>query len=290
MSRHDACFLLICLSLLATPLRTHAAPRAKPHAIAPALSKARQAEMRAELAKTAYVQGAYAEALEAYREALALDPGRAVYAYGIAISAEAIGDMVTARTAYQQFLSLAPSSHALAKEAREGLARLDAPAPRPPVAPEPQPQVPVATPEPAAPATPVAQTPVPVAAHVQAPRPVLPDPIVVKPARPPAPWPTRISFGIAGAFAIAGAAFALAALATDADADKYRHVGSAAFDPSKISESGARERVRTINGRWTYAAVFGGCALATGGVGTWLHLRQPSVATDGRSVVVAWQF
>ena len=30
--------------------------------------------------------------------------------------------------------------------------------------------------------------------------------------------------------------------------------------------------------------------VASGGMGAWLHLRTPAVATDGKSVVLAWAF
>jgi len=257
--------LVVCVCL-AVPAA--AAPSAKAKAAAP-VSKARQAEDKASQAKEAFDRGAFTDAVELYRQALALDPGRIVFAYGIAISAENQGDLDTARTGYQQFLQLAPASHPLAGEARTALERLT---PRP------------------APTTQEPQRP----EDVQLPESKMKTPIVVlaDDGPPPEPqrWPVWTAYGLAGAFAIAGGIFAIAASRTDSDADRYRVAGSRAFDPTRISEAGARERLAAINGRWTVAAVFGGCALASGGVGVWLRLKQPSVATDGKSVVLAWQF
>jgi len=264
-----------------------ARPRPQAPAAAPTVSKARQAEDKASQAKEAFGRGAFTEALDLYRQALALDPGRVVFAYGIAISAENQGDLDTARTAYQQFLQLAPAAHPLVAEAREALARLKAP-PAPPVAAPPAPPPTVRREDPPLPVVPPANR--------EAPKPVAPrvaeHPSVVENAPPPAParWPARITLGLAGAFAITGAAFAISAAVTDADADQYRLDGTRTFDPARISESGARERLGVISSRWTYAAVFGGCAVASGAIGTWLHLRKMQVATDGKSLTVAWDF
>ena len=252
--------VLLCLG---AALPAYAGPPAK--AKAAALSKARQAEDKAAAAKEAFDRNAFTDALELYRAAQALDPSHLAYTYGIAISAENQGDLDTARATYQEFLDAAPATHPLVPDAQEALARL--------------------APKPAAPVLKARDLPAE-ATRTKA-------TIVVRDdGPPPAPqhWEVWGAYSLAGAFAVTSVVFAIVAARTDTDANQYRVDGSRAFDPTKISEAGARERLSTINGRWMFAGIFGACAVASGGMGAWLHLRTPAVATDGRSVVLAWAF
>ena len=289
-----------CAAVAGTPTTARAA----------ALQPAKEAEKLATAARTVYESGQFAAAAELYRKAYRLNPAKPDYLYGVGKAEQKAGRLAQAKAAFDQLLALIPADDPLAERARKALAEVVAAqgaaapgAPQPavsappapaPAAPPPAPAPPVSAPPP--PETPAAKPPAPVPAAA----PLVAD--VTAAAGPPA-RPSRVpayaALGVAAVAAIGGAAFAVAAVGADADADRYRTVGSAQFDPAKLPKHIADAVIDDINAKWMAAAVGGGVAVVAGAIGAWQWTRsgtgkladhRPQLTSDGRHLALLWRF
>jgi len=259
---------------------------------AAANSPAEQAKALSAQALVAYESGKYPEAAEMYRLAYRLDPSAPDYLFGFGKAEQKAGRWAQAKTAFEQLLAIVPATDPLAVRARKALADVEAaaapapvPAAKPPVV---KAEIPVVKPEPPAAAHP---------AESKVAAPVVGAPVVGVAAAAQAPetspnWPKWTATIVTGAAAIGAGAFALMANKANSDADAFRIAGAATFDPAKIGEADAKAKITDINGKWTTAAVLGGVAVVGAGVSAYLWLRTPgpTVATDGRQVLLAWNF
>jgi len=270
-----------------------------------AVSAHEQAKNLSAQALVAYERGKFAEAAELYKIAYRLDPTTSDYLFGVGKAEQKAGRWAQAAAAFEQLLAILPASDPLAGRARKALETVKAAqsgqapaaaAPAPVEATKPPVEAAKSAVETARPAAEAAKPVVvatPAPRKVEAPKKAQASPVIVAPTTQEAPaWPKWTATAVTAVAAIGAGFFAMKARQANSDANAFRTADGVSFDPSKIGESDAKEKVTDINSKWTTAASLGAVAVVGAGVSAWLWLRTPgpAVATDGRQVYLAWRF
>ncbi len=264
-----------------------------------AVSGAEQAKNLSAQALVAYESGKFAEAAELYKIAYRLDPTTSDYLFGVGKAEQKAGRWAQAAAAFEQLLAILPAADALAARARKALETVKAAqnaqaapvaAPTPAEAAK-QPVEPAKPPVEAAKPAVVATAPARKSESADKAPQTSPVIVVPIPAETPA-WPKWTATAVTAVAAIGAGFFAMKASQANSDANAFRSADGVSFDPSKINETDAKAKIADINGKWTTAAGLGAVAVVGAGVSAWLWLRTPGpgVASDGRQVLLAWQF
>lgn len=300
--RWPALVMVLALQIAGAPVALAAARKVA------AVSPADEALDLARTARKVYEAGQFSAAAELWRKAFRLDPSKPDYLYGVGKAEQRAGNFAKAKAAFEQLLALVPADDPLAERSRKAMAEMakapeaaeKAPASVEPAAPPPiahgreVPAPPAETLEPPSAPSPLPAASTPSAAPEQ-PRPGAAVPVIAI-ANPPA-WPVWGAGGVAVAAAVGAAVFAGLAMSADSDADPYRIAGTVEFDPARISQADAKDRLDTINNRWMVAGVCSGVAMVSLGALGWMKWRGapkanssdgPSLKFHSNGAVLAW--
>lgn len=273
--------LAVAQPVRAAPPALDPVPVAGPN-LPPTPAAAKEARDLAKVARKLYDSKQFAAAAELYRKAYRLDYAKPDYLYGVGRCEQRAGNFAAAVVAFEQLLALLQPGDALVPKAKVALdevraareADLALPGgampdsgerPPPPIA-VPQPPAATATTAsvdatPVVAQTPLAATPVDAGrlAWVEPPR-----------SQPPSRTPAAILLTAAAVAGLTGIVAGGAAVAANADANRFRVPDSGAFDPGRIGKEDARARIADINFKTKVAGVAGATAALAGALGAWL--------------------